>query len=261
MTQITQHAIGTFCWPELATGDPAGARSFYTALFGWSVNERDLGGGEFYYMLQHQGESVGAFYRMPDDQKAQGVPPHWMSYVSVADVDQIAAKVETLGGQLLAAPFDVFDAGRMAVAQDPLRATFALWQARKHPGAGVVNETGSMCWNELMTRDVERCKTFYTQLVGWKAEPWPGPVEYTVFKAGETMAGGMMAITPEMGDVPPHWMIYFAVDDCDRSAGKAKELGGRVLHGPTDIPGVGRFAVLMDPQGAVFSIIRMTGSA
>lgn len=114
-----------------------------------------------------------------------------------------------------------------------------------------MSEHGTFCWNELMTGDVEKAKEFYTKLVGWDTQAWPGAMPYTVFKTGDKQVGGMMQITPEMGNVPPHWMAYVAVENVDKIAADAEGLGGKILVPPTDIPGVGRFVCVQDPTGAV----------
>ncbi len=256
--EISAYEPGSFCWPELATSDQEGGKKFYTSLFGWSVNEIPIQPGETYTMLQLGGKDVGALYRMRPDQSAQGVPPHWMSYVSVASADQAARRAKELGGKVLAEPFDVFDVGRMAVLQDPQGARFSLWQAKKHIGARVINEPGALCWNELDTTDTAGAAKFYTALFGWITKVGG---DYTEFHRGKTPAGGMMRIPKEWGKVPPNWLVYFAVEDCDASAAKAKELRGAAMVPPTDIANVGRFAVLRDPQGAVFAIIRLNAAA
>jgi hypothetical protein len=160
---------------------------------------------------------------------------------------------------VVAAPMDVFEHGRMAVLQDPTGATFAIWQPRKHPGAGVLGVPGSVCWNELATTDAEAAGDFYTSVFGWGTQTQEmeyGP--YTSFMRDEQHpSGGMMQMTEEWGDVPSHWMIYFAVEDCDAAAEQVEALGGRVCVPPTDIPGVGRFAVIDDPQGATFSMMHL----
>jgi predicted enzyme related to lactoylglutathione lyase len=256
MSTITQQIVGTFCWPELATTDDVGARRFYLPLFGWDEDTQDIGGGETYTMLKLHGGDVGALHRMREDVRKSGVPSHWLSYVAVANADETAAKAKALGGKVLAEPFDVMDAGRMAVLQDPAGATFAIWQGKRHIGISVRGEPGALCWTELLTIDTERSKAFYGQLFGWKAEPFPGPVPYTVFKTGDTQVGGMMAITPQMGPMPPNWTVYWEVSDCDATIAKAKSLGGTLCIDPMDIPGVGRMAMLMDPQGAAFAVIK-----
>ncbi len=262
MPTTTQHAPGTFCWPELATSDYAGAKQFYAALFGWGSNEQDMGGGEMYCMLKLNGLDVGALYKMRKEEAARGTPPHWNSYVSVASADDAAAKAKQLGGIVMMEPFDVYDVGRMAAIQDPTGAVFCVWQAKKHSGAGVLDDPGALCWTELMTRDTGIARRFYTRLLPWKAEAMPmGPRIYTVFKRGDTPAAGMMQITPEMGPVRPCWVVYFAAADCAATAAKTKQLGGKVSIEPTDVPNVGRFAVLVDPQGAHFGVLGPTPKA
>jgi predicted enzyme related to lactoylglutathione lyase len=156
-------------------------------------------------------------------------------------------------------PFDVMEHGRMAVFQDPLGAFFSVWQAKKHHGFDAYGAPGFVCWNELMTTDTKKAKEFYTRLVDWKADEQDfGPMKYTMFKVGDKSVGGMMKITEDMGPVPPNWLVYFAVEDCDASVQEATRLGGRALVQPSDIPNVGRFSVLTDPQGAAFAIIRLT---
>src|SRR5262245_58117825 len=259
MATMTQHAPGTFCWPELATTDSAAAKKFYTSLFGWAFEDSDMGDGGTYTMLKLKGQSVGALYKMMGDQAAMGMPPHWGSYVSVESADDAATRAKTLGAKLLMEPFDVMDVGRMAVISDPQGAVFSVWQAKKHIGAGVLDEVGALCWTELMTTDAKAAEKFYTGLFPWKGEARPmGPgMVYTIFKRGEAQAGGMMGITPDMGPVPPHWGIYFQVADTDATVAKATSLGASVVVPPQDIPNIGRFALLKDAQGAHFGIIRL----
>ena len=262
MSATTTHAPGTFCWADLGTTDPAGAKRFYTGLFGWTFEDRPIGEGEYYTMLLQQAKSVAGLYAQPADERAAGIPCHWSSYIAVESADRVSARAAELGGTVLAPPFDVMEHGRMAVIQDPTGSVVALWEPRNHPGAGLLGEPGSICWNELCTRDPARAGAFYADLLGWARERMPMPgFEYTVFKRGDQPAGGMMAIQLEWGDMPPHWEVYFAVADCDATAGEAARLGGSVLKEPADIPGVGRFAVLRDPQGATFSILQPTARA
>jgi predicted enzyme related to lactoylglutathione lyase len=260
MATITQHAPGTFSWPELATTDQNAARTFYTGLFGWTAEDSPIGEGETYTMLKKGGQPIGALYTQQKEQRAQGVPPHWASYISVENADQSAAQAKQLGGQVILEPFDVMEHGRMAVIQDPTGAVFCLWQAKKHIGAAVLGEPGSMVWNELYTNDTGKAGTFYKKLFGWGEDKMPMPQggEYTLFKRGDTQAGGMLAISPEMGPVPPNWMVYFGVDDADATVAKATSKGAKVLVPPTDIPNWGRFAILQDPQHAAFAIFAST---
>ncbi len=258
MTEVKEYLPGTFCWVELGTTDAAAAKKFYGELFGWSHSDQPVGPDLVYSMLQLEDKNVAALYQLNKELRAQGVPPHWLSYVSISNADETAAKVATLGGKVAKDPYDVFDVGRMAVVEDPSGATFAIWQPRKHAGAHIVSQPGTLCWNELMTNDVTGSTKFYSELFGWKADTKQmGPIEYTTFMNGERPAGGMMAITEEMGEVPPNWLVYFAVEDCDKTLKKVESQGGKVAGPPTDVPEVGRLAIAQDPQGAYFAFIRL----
>ncbi len=211
-------------------------------------------------MLEVKGKEVAALYELNPEQRSQGVLPHWMVYISVPSADEAAEKAKSLGGTVLMGPFDVFDSGRMTFIQDPTGATFAVWQPAKHIGARIMNEPGTLAWTELATTDT--AGEFYTQLFDWTsetAEMGGGP--YITFMKGEQPVGGMLPMTEEWGDVPPHWMIYFAVADCDRTVDLAASLGGRVQVPPTNIEGVGRFTMLADPQSALFSVIKLATPA
>jgi len=258
MSEPSGYPHGTPSWCDLGTPDLPAALRFYTGLFGWDAGEPEAGG---YTMFSLAGRPVAAAAPQMQSQLEQGVAPAWTTYVTVDDVDEVAGRVEGLGGTLLSPPFDVLDAGRMAVVTDPSGAPLALWQARGHPGAGVVNEPGSMCWNELTTREPDRAASFFEGLLGWEVDrKGEGPGDYREFRrAGESVsvAGCMSMVGPEWPDwLPSHWMVYFAVEDTDAAAGRAVELGGTVSVPPTDIE-PGRFAVLGDPQGAVFSVLAL----
>lgn len=249
---------GTFCWVELGTSDGDAAKTFYTQLFGWSYEDHPMGPGMVYTMLKLDGKDVGALYKLMDEQVSQGVPPNWLSYVSVSNADESTAKAKELGATILKEAFDVMTVGRMSVIQDPTGAVFALWQAGDSKGIGIYNAPSSLCWNELMSTDSKRAKEFYTGLFGWGANTQDfGGFEYTMFQNGERGAGGMLQIAPEMGPIPSNWLVYFAVDDCDAKVQKATELGAKVCKPADNIPGVGRFAILTDPQGAGFAIIKL----
>ncbi len=255
MPEVTRHEPGSFCWAELATTDDAGAKKFYTTLFGWSYTDSPAGPDMIYTMLQKSGKSVGALYKMGADQK--GIPPHWNLYVTVASADATAKKAKELAGKVLMDPFDVMDVGRMAIIEDQEGARICVWEPRKHIGTELVNEPGTLCWGELDTTDTESARRFYTSLFGWGAKVSEA---YTEWQQGATSIGGLMKIPKEWGPVPPNWLVYFAVAGPDAVAKKAGELGGGAIVPPTDIPGAGRFAVLRDPQGAVFAIYKMPAS-
>src|SRR5437773_94042 len=249
MPEVSSYEPGTFCWVELATSDAKAAKQFYASLFGWEVQENNMGDEGIYYTFQKKGKDVGAMY---DEKNA---PPHWNNYVSVANVDASAEKAKKLGGKVVNGPFDAMDFGRMAAIRDPQDASFSIWQPKKHIGALVINEPGTLTWNELLTSDIKSARTFYTGLFGWKLKESP---EYTEVHVGDRPTGGMMQLSPEMKGMKPLWWPYFAVSDVDGSTKKVSSLGGKVHRPGTDIPKVGRFAVVADPQGASFNLITLS---
>ncbi len=254
MPERTSYAPGTPNWVDLGTTDQAAAKDFYGALFGWTFvdNPVDETNTVFYTMASRNDSVVAGIgpLNAPD-----GVPPHWNSYVSVDDIDATVAKVAGAGGTVIAPPFPVVEAGRMAVIQDPTGALLMLWEAKDHIGAQLVNEAGAFTWTELLSPDVPKAAAFYATVLGWGAKPQGDPVSYTEFTlGGESIAGAM---NPPMPGIPPSWGIYFATDDTDATVAQAQSLGGALMAGPMDIE-PGRFAVLADPQGAVFSVIKMS---
>jgi predicted enzyme related to lactoylglutathione lyase len=258
MQETPNYAPGTFCWVELGTTDSEGAKKFYSGLFGWTPDNRQVSPDMVYTMLNLDGKNTGALYQLDAEKQSQGIPSHWLSYAAVTSADESATKAKELGATIIAPPFDVMTVGRMAVIQDPTGAVFALWEGRDHKGAGVVNVPNSFCWNELMTTDTAKDGDFYAGLFGWgKNTQNFGPMEYTMFSNGDKPAGGMLQITPEMGPIPPNWLVYFAVDDCDAKTRKANDLGASTMKPPDDIPGIGRFSILTDPQGAAFALIKL----
>jgi predicted enzyme related to lactoylglutathione lyase len=188
----------------------------------------------------------------------QGAPLHWLSYISVGHVNDVARRAKELGGTVLMDPFDVLDVGRPAMVQDPTGVVVALWEPRGHAGAEIAGEPGSICWNQLATTAVARAGAFYRSLLGWSAGTRPmRATGYTMIAFEGAPRGGVLAIAPEWGLVPPNRLVYFGVSDCGGQTALAQSLGGSVRVPPTDVPGVGRFSVLADPQGAVFAVIEL----
>jgi hypothetical protein len=252
MPERTEYAPGTPSWVDLQTTDQAAAKAFYGQLFGWTYEDAPVGDDAIYSIAQMRGHSVAAIASLGEHENA-GIPPHWNSYVTVTDVDASTAQVVPAGGQVFAPPFDVMDAGRMAVVADPTGAVIALWQPKNMPGAGLVNEAGAFGWNELLTPDVPKAAEFYRKIFGWTAHPVEG-MEYTEFRLNDESIAG--AMNPPMPGIPPVWTIYFNTDDTDATVAKATKLGGTVIAPAMDIP-PGRFAVLADPQGAMFNVMKM----
>ncbi|NEQ42767.1 MAG: VOC family protein [Leptolyngbya sp. SIOISBB] len=259
MVEFKSYAPGTFCWVDLATTDAEGAKKFYTNLFDWTATDVPAGEAGTYTMLEKAGKNVCALYQIPAEMQHSG-PPYWLSYVAVENVDDSTAQAQALGGQVLQPPCDVMESGRMSLLQDPTGAVFALWQPGQHMGADLVNEPNTFCWNELQTKDLAAATDFYTKLFGWTTHSSKNALggDYTEFQRAGNSGAGMIEIQPDWGEVPPNWVVYFAVEDCDATLKKAQNLGGRADMTPIEIPDVGRFVILQDPQGGYFTIIEMS---
>jgi uncharacterized protein len=257
MANIDQHLAGSFCWIELHTSDQKAAKTFYSTLFGWSIHDSPMGPNDFYTEFKLQGREAAAACTLRPDERSHGVPPHWMIYITVDNADAAAAKAQQLGGKILAPAFDVMDAGRMAVIQDPTGAVFCVWQAKKNAGIGIAQIHGTLCWADLSTPDAKHAAAFYSGLFGWQIMADPkDPSGYLHIKNGEHFIGGVPPASHRQPGVPPHWMAYFQVDDVDASAAKAKQMGANLYLPPKSMEGVGRLSVIADPQGAVFAIFK-----
>jgi predicted enzyme related to lactoylglutathione lyase len=252
MGERTQYAPGTFSWTDLNTTDQDAAKTFYSGLFGWEYDDQPAGEGVTYSMARQSHRMVGAISPQPQQQRDAGAPPAWNSYVTVESADDTAARASELGATVHAPPFDVFEAGRMAVIQDPQGAWFCIWEPKRHIGAGLVNAHGALSWNELGSPDVDGSAKFYGDLFGWKTTPIEGEMQYlAITTAAGNGNGGIRPPMPE--GTPPFWLVYFAVDDLGAALAKVGELGGKVLMGDTDI-GMAHIAIAQDPQGAVFAL-------
>jgi len=255
MGKRERYEPGTFCWVDLATTDPAGARTFYGELFGWDAEEAPEGEAWGYAMMSLDCDVVCGVYELEAERREVGVPPHWFNCVSVEDADAVADRANLLGGDSLGGAFDVQGLGRMAVLQDPAGAVLGAWQPGSHVGATRVNDVGCMTWNELHTREPERMAAFYAELFRWEmeAQTEDGTLAYVVIKNAGNSNGGIMPMTEQHGDAPPFWLPYFTVPSCDDAVAKTRERDGDLLAGSMDLE-AGRIAVLTDPQGAAFAV-------
>jgi uncharacterized protein len=257
--EFTSYQPGTFSWVDLATSDQNSAKAFYAEILGWSYVDNPMGDDTFYTMAQTDGKDAAGIFKLPAEQAAMGIPPHWQSYVTVESAEAAAEKAKGLGANILMEPFDVFTSGRMAAIQDPGGAVFNVWEPKDNIGAGIANCPGAFCWNELFTKDLEGSKAFYTGMFDWTADTMDmGHMQYTSFKRDDRGMAGMLEINPEWGAIPPHWNVYLTVEDCNASLEKVASLGGKPLDAPRDIPNVGRFAMITDPQGATCALISLT---
>lgn len=245
MSERSSYAPGTPSWVDIGSPDTAASSRFYGALFGWKaeIDPRPEAGG--YGMFTLDGKNVAGI----GPQQNADMPPYWSVYVTVADVDETLRQAAASGGEVVAGPIDVFDAGRMGVVRDAVGSFVSIWQPDQHIGAQLVNEPGTFTWNELATTDLAKAREFYTSVFGWGVE---GETNHDA--AIFTVDGNIVCGAHGAGDGEfPAWSVWFAVGDCDASAATAAGLGATTLMPPNDMD-FGRGAVLADPQGAVFGI-------
>jgi predicted enzyme related to lactoylglutathione lyase len=245
---------GTPCWIDLMVTDPDAAKQFYSALFGWDIQDSPPEAGG-YAMCMMNGRPVTAISPKPQDNPFPNV---WCTYLASDDLDATVAKAKEAGGQFMMEPMDVMTAGRLAFGMDPTGAPYGIWQAGDHLGVGIYNEPGTLIWNELMTRDYDGAKAFYGNVFGYTYQEIGEGFTYSTVKRAEdgAVVGGLGAFdasTP--AEVPPSWTIYFLVEDCDASVAKAAKLGADVVRQPFDTP-FGRMAALTGAQGEAFSLIQ-----
>jgi predicted enzyme related to lactoylglutathione lyase len=253
MGERTNYTAGTFCWTDLNTTDQQAAKFFYTGLFGWSTEDMPIGDGAVYTIASVDSKPVAAIAPQPQAQRDAGAPPAWNSYVSVASADAALARAKGLGATVHADAFDVLDAGRMGVIQDPQGAHLIVWEPKQMIGASLVNVAGALTWNDLAAPDLQDAGSFYSALFDWTIEPVPGTeMPYHVIKnsAGRNN-GGIHPVMPP--GTPPRWEVYLGTNDIEASLARVDELGGRKLMGPMPA-GPGTIAVVQDPQGAVFTL-------
>jgi len=243
-TDVTTR-VGTFVWHENVSAQPQQAQDFYTQLFGWEIEVYKA--GEFEYpMIKADGTLYGGFPTVPE-----GTPPHWVGNVQVESVDDTVDKAKSAGGDLLVGPMDIPEVGRYAVLKDDQGAIFVAFQPQGDGPQG----TGVFVWDELGTQDVEAAEKFYNAVFGWTTNDMgPDFGGYKIFQLGETGVGGLMKLPDP--SIPSMWSPYVAVEDADATVATAGELGGSTILEPMDIPTVGRIAVLKDPVGAVFGVIK-----
>jgi uncharacterized protein len=251
MSERNGYPQGTPCWADLASSDVEGSRAFYGALFGW---EWDVVGPEFgnYSTGLLRGKKVAAVASRMDDSQ----PVVWTTYLAVDDADKWAAAVPEAGGTVAMAPMDIPGAGRFGIGADPTGAFFGAWQAAEHRGSELVNEPGTIVWNELVTPDLDAAAAFYEATLGVRFEDMDtgGNGIYKLLKVDGRTAGGAMPPVPGMEGLPPHWGIYFEVADADATVARAQELGAQVLSPVTPTP-QGPMAAFLDPQGGAFAVI------
>jgi predicted enzyme related to lactoylglutathione lyase len=244
---------GEFCWINILAGNTAAERAFYSKLFGWEYVEMPNNMG---HRIQLGGLDVGGIFDLASPQTPPGTPPGIGVMIKVDNADATGDKARSLGGN--AKPgFDIGDVGRMAECVDPIGAMFDVWQPNRSPGMQVNgDEHGAPSWFENITTDVARAQRFYIDLFGWTPQTMPENPGYVTFSLNDRPVAGLMQRRPDMGDIPPHWGVYFTVNDADATVALAQSLGGQVHVSAQDIPAIGRFAGLRSPNGVFFSIIK-----
>jgi uncharacterized protein len=239
-------AIGRFVWHDHISNDPEKAIRFYSDLLGWETEIFKTGDVD-YPMIKANGATHGGF-----GPSQGGAPPKWMGAIGVEDVDETARKAEAAGASVVTPPTGIPDTGRFAVLADPQGAVFSVYSSASEDSSP---SEGVFVWDELHTSDVDAAKAFYGELFGWSAKDQDmGDFTYTTLESGGEQRAGAMPEPP--GGMPPMWMTYIGTDDVDATCKRAEELGAQKHAGPDDIPGVGRFAVLSDPTGAVFALFK-----
>jgi uncharacterized protein len=254
VTTVEKYEPGTFCWVELATSDLEAGRKFYEGIFGWKSEVRSFEGmGDYASFSVADGRGAAGGYVQQEAERSMGVPPHWNLYIFSDEVDKDAAKAAELGGQVTVPPMDL-QMGRMAVIADATGARFCLWRSEQMPGFKVRGEHGAFVWADLITPDKPRAEQFYGELFGWTGETLGEEFgNYTLIRKGEEQIAGFM--NPMQPGTPPNWMPYFAVDDAQATFDAATKAGAQAMMPVTPIPTIGEFAVLADPQGAVFALL------
>lgn len=257
MATMMSYPHGVPSWIDLATPDVPASKAFYAELFDWEYEDQPTDGPGDYTMARRDGQNVAGVMPLSDEMAASGMPPVWSTYVSVDDIDATLAKVEPAGGATMGPVMEAMEAGRFAVIADPAGAVICLWEAREHIGADVVNEHGAFSWCELIAPDPAAVAPFYETLFGWTVQTAPMPSgTYTVFHVtGGNEDGIAGAMAPPVDGMPAFWGVYFNVEDTAATVEKARELGAQIMVEATPMPGVGTFATIVDPQGAVFSIM------
>lgn len=255
MTVRKSYKPGEFCWTDIGTTDVKAAKKFYKAVFGCTITDMKMGpGADTYSILRVKGKDVGGLYPITAADKKKKVKPSWLPYISIKNLARSMAKAKAAGAKVVDAPKEVGDAGRFAVLKDPAGAEFALWQPGTNPGADLEDAPGSVTWHDLSVKNTKAAGKFYTTTLGWKVrERKFSEGAYYIFMLGKIQACGMWP--SPMSGLPPCWITHWKVADCAKAAATVKRLKGKVLMGPMAVPGMGRFAIAADPQGAAFGII------
>ena len=249
--KVTKHEPGKFCWVDLNTSSSVGAKEFYCKLMGWEYEDAPMGEGMVYTTFTLGGERVAAMF----EDSFSSAPPHWNSYICVDDIEAVTAKSVALGAVVRMEPMEVMGHGKMSSISDPTGALVSFWQPQTHTGYTLVNEPCAICWNELSTNNVAVAEKFYSELLGYgvKHSMMTGP--YVELQVEGKSVAGITEMESELKEAPSYWGVYYTVGNCKETVAKAESLGATVLIHPREVPGVGVWAMIKDPQGAIFAIM------
>lgn len=254
MVERSGYVDGEPCWADLVAPDLAAAQRFYSALFGWTFLDTGADFGHYVMCLKDGKVVAGMSPPMPG---AEQTPAAWSLYLMSHDLEDTARRVDAGGGKVIVAPMDIPSNGRMLFALDPSGAAFGAWEPGQHTGSQLFDEDGALCWAEVNTRDPDAVDAFYQGLFGYRQTRVEAgeQFDYTAWSLGNAdPVAGRLTMSDAWEGIPPHWMVYFAAADTDRAVERVQAAGGQVQHGPFDSPH-GRIAVVVDPNGAVFTVI------
>lgn len=258
MPNFDSYPAGTPCWIDLMSPDAEASAAFYESVFGWKAEpEHDDDGNRIYTQFWKDDRIVAGLGGQPPG--AEGMPAIWNTYICVDDAEAAVASAQEAGGSVMMPAMQVMDAGHMAILSDPTGAAISVWQPNEHVGAGVANEPGTWSWNELLTRDVDTARDFYSKVFGWEYDSQEMPTgTYHVIKGGDYGGlGGLMAMPPGTPEqVPNHWAVYFNVSDIAATIDNVQAAGGQVVQGPMEVPEVGHIATVHDPNGGSLCLMQ-----
>jgi predicted enzyme related to lactoylglutathione lyase len=242
---------GHFCWVDVAVPNPAETHTFFSELFGWGRRVRPTEEAQAYSIMTLEGHHIAGVCEVEGSETSR-----WMNYLLVDDLAAATAKAESLGGEILKRDLEIATFGVMTVVQDPTGAIFSLWESKRGERK-LPHRHGTVCWNELVTKDLDKAKAFYSKLAGWThRETRFGDLCYTIFEKDGDDACGAMSLSDAANDKSvSNWIVYFTVDNCEESTRLCQELGGTVGQAPFEVEGLGRCALLSDPSGGTFGIL------
>lgn len=253
---------GTPNWADCATTSLAEAEAFYKAVFGWTSERTTASDGTVYSVQHLDGKRVAGLFELSEAMRDMKAPPHWSAYFEIDDVEAAMTAIKEAGGKLIDGPLEEPGVGTILIVQDSVGAFLRLWHSVEGQRAEVTHVPGAMNWNELCAKEPQQASRFYEKVLGLQAVFPPAANGYGLMVREDQEVAGILPATPQMGDMPASWDVYFASDDVDATVQAAITAGGKVLKEPFDVAGgQARLAVLEDPLGAVFEVMKVSAQA